>query len=289
MNGAGPQARQKTSELGLRVASALVLLVAVLGFTVVGGQWFAAMCGLALIGIVFEFSSITRAELPNGFRAAMLVSGAAILAAWFLLSPAWAFWVALASVASLALGQFMVNGAVWASIGLAYAAFPFLAMALLRGDTTAGLHSILFVFACVFAADTFAYFVGRAVGGPKLAPKISPNKTWSGFVGGIAGSALIAYVVMSVIGYRPDLGLETAAIVVSCVSQLGDLFESWIKRRFGKKDSGSMIPGHGGLLDRIDGLIFACVAAWLAGISAGGHAFTPGAPGNALIGAITAP
>ena len=289
MNGVEPQARTKTSELGLRVASALVLLVAVLGFTVAGGQWFAAMCGLALIGIVFEFSSVTRAELPNGFRAAMLVSGAAILAAWFLLSPAWAFWVALASVAALALGQFLINRAVWASIGLAYAAFPFLSMALLRGDTTAGLHSILFVFACVFAADTFAYFVGRALGGPKLAPKISPNKTWSGFVGGIAGSALVAYVVMSVIGYQPDLGLETAAIVVSCVSQLGDLFESWIKRRFGKKDSGSMIPGHGGLLDRIDGLIFACVAAWLAGISAGGHPFTPGAPGTALIGAITAP
>jgi phosphatidate cytidylyltransferase len=289
LNKADPQARQNKGELGLRVVSALVLLVAVLAFTVVGGQWFAAMCGLALIGVLFEFSFVTRAELPSGFREAMLVSGAAIVAAWFLASPEWAFRTAVLAIAGLGLAQFMVNRSLWASIGLAYAVLPFLSMALLRGDTNVGLHAILFVFACVFAADTFAYFIGRMVGGPKLAPKISPNKTWSGFLGGIAGSALVAYVVMTVVGYRPDLGLEMAAILVSCVSQLGDLFESWIKRRFGKKDSGSIIPGHGGLLDRIDGLIFACVAAWLAGIAAGGEAFTPGASGSALIGAITTP
>jgi phosphatidate cytidylyltransferase len=286
---ADPQPSRKKGELGLRVVSALVLLVAVLGFTAFGGQWFAAMCGLALIGVLFEFSFVTRAELPGGFREAMLASGAAIVAAWFLASPEWAFRVAALAIAGLGIAQFVLNRSLWASIGLSYAALPFLAMALLRGETNEGLHAILFVFACVFAADTFAYFVGRTVGGPKLAPKISPNKTWSGFLGGIAGSALVAYVVMSVVGYRPDLGLETAAVLLSFVSQLGDLFESWIKRRFGKKDSGSIIPGHGGLLDRIDGLIFACVAAWLAGIAAGGDAFTPGASGSALIGAITAP
>jgi phosphatidate cytidylyltransferase len=289
LNKADPQARQKKGELGLRVVSALVLLAAVLAFTVAGGQWFAAMCGLALIGVLFEFSYVTRAELPGGFREAMLVSGAAIVAAWFMASPEWAFRVAILAIVVLGLAQFVLNRSLWASIGLTYAALPFLSMALLRGDTIEGLHAILFVFACVFAADTFAYFVGRAVGGPKLAPKISPNKTWSGFLGGIAGSALVAYLVMAVVGYRPDLGLETAAILVSCVSQLGDLFESWIKRRFGKKDSGSIIPGHGGLLDRIDGLIFACAAAWFAGIAAGGDAFTPGASGSALIGAITTP
>ncbi len=276
-------------ELALRIVSALVMLTIVLGATFAGGSWFVSFCAMAVFLVATEFSALTRLSLPRGFPAAILAGAAATIAGWFLAGPERAFQVFLLCLALLAMGQFALQKKLWGAACLAYSVLPFLSLSLLRGDSEKGLHAVLFVFACVFAADTFAYFAGRAIGGPKLAPLVSPNKTWSGFAGGLAGSVAVGLLLLVVLGYRPGLMPVEFALGLSLVSQLGDLFESWIKRRFGKKDSGAMIPGHGGLLDRIDGLIFASVAAWIAGILAGGNAFSPGAAGAGLIDAMVTP
>jgi phosphatidate cytidylyltransferase len=281
--------RRPVSELALRVMSAAVMLVLVLGATFAGGQWFVAFCAIAVVFVAMEFSSVTRLSLPRGFAPAILAFAVMTIAAWFIADPRLAFMLFLAGLGSLALAQAVMQGKLWAASGLAYSVLPFLALCLLRGDSEKGLQAILFVFAVVFAADTFAYFCGRAIGGPKLAPAISPNKTWSGFVGGLAGSVIVSLILLRIFGYSPGLLPIEFALAISFVSQMGDLFESWVKRRFGKKDSGAMIPGHGGLLDRIDGLIFASVAAWVAAIAAGGDAFVPGSSGSALIDAMVMP
>jgi len=155
-------------------------------------------------------------------------------------------------------------------VALAYAALPFVALVEMRAGG-AGLFIILFVFACVWGADTFAYFFGKTLGGPKLAPAISPNKTWSGFVGGFIGAIAISVLLELAFSYPVGTGAVLLAVILAFASQIGDLFESWVKRRFGHKDSGKLIPGHGGVLDRIDGLIFAIIAAWLISL-----AFIPG-------------
>ncbi|NJR13015.1 MAG: phosphatidate cytidylyltransferase [Phyllobacteriaceae bacterium] len=123
-----------------------------------------------------------------------------------------------------------------------------------------GLGAVLVLFAIVWGTDIGAYFVGRKIGGPKLAPRISPGKTRSGAVGGIAVAALAAFVVSAITGFGHPAGVFFAAVFVSIVSQLGDLFESFLKRRFHIKDSGWIIPGHGGVFDRVDGLIPAAIA-----------------------------
>ncbi len=281
--------RRPVPELALRVMSAAVMLVLVLGATFAGGPWFVAFCAIALVFVALEYSALVRLSLPRGFAPAIVAISVATVAAWFFADPRTAFMLFLLGLGALALAQAAMQGKLWAASGLAYSVLPFLALALLRGDSEKGLHAILFVFAVVFAADTFAYFSGRAIGGPKLAPAISPNKTWAGFIGGLIGSVIISLILLRIFGYRPGLLPVEFALGISLVSQLGDLFESWIKRRFGKKDSGAMIPGHGGLLDRIDGLIFASVAAWVAAIAAGGDAFTPGSSGAALIDAMVMP
>jgi len=284
-----PKAGRPIPELGLRIISALVMLAVVLAATLAGGQWFAGFLAVAVVPVILEFSAITRPSLPHGFATAMLVMGIAVVIMWFAAGPSWALQLAGLAMLMLAVAQYGLHRKLWAATGLAYALLPFFALTLLRGDILPGLHAILFVFACVFATDTFAYFAGRALGGPKLAPSISPKKTWSGFAGGLAGSIIVALGVMAAVGYRPTIAMALAAAGLSLTSQMGDLFESWIKRRFGKKDSGALIPGHGGLLDRVDGLIFASVAAWAAALSVSEAGLVPGLAGAGLMEAIAAP
>src|SRR5262249_46317865 len=132
--------------------------------------------------------------------------------------------------------------------------------------------AIIFLFAVVWGTDIIAYFVGRAVGGPKLAPQISPKKTWSGALGGVA-AAIAAAVAVVLAGGLPNMAVVALlAVGLSIIAQAGDLFESVLKRRFGAKDSSQLIPGHGGLMDRLDGFLTAVVAATLIGLAHGGVA-----------------
>ena len=155
------------------------------------------------------------------------------------------------------------RGSWWLPGGIFYAGLTGIALAAIRDDDAVGLVAMLFVFAVVWGTDILAYFVGRAIGGPKLAPRISPGKTWSGAIGGtVAGVAAGTAVALAHFPITSPW-IPGIALLLSIASQIGDLFESFIKRRFGVKDSSKLIPGHGGVMDRVDGLVFASFAAFL--------------------------
>ncbi len=144
---------------------------------------------------------------------------------------------------------------MWRLIGLVYVAIPCACLLWIRSQADGGFL-VLTLLLAVWATDIGAYFAGRIIGGAKLAPAISPNKTWAGLGGGMIAAALITMIATSFSPYPKSIGSAVAVgLAIAVLGQVGDLFESWLKRRAGVKDSGSLIPGHGGLLDRIDGLI----------------------------------
>jgi phosphatidate cytidylyltransferase len=140
----------------------------------------------------------------------------------------------------------------------------------LRQDAALGLVAIVFLFAVVWATDIAAYFAGRALGGPKLWPAVSPKKTWSGAIGGLLGGVAAGLLVVKTAGLAIAPMLVLVAFGLSIVSQGGDLLESSIKRRFHAKDASQLIPGHGGLMDRLDGFLTAAAAAVMVGLLRGG-------------------
>ena len=252
-------------ELKLRIISGIILAAVVLAATWYGGLAFRALSALIGLLIYYEWSTITG--LPREQPAANVVGWAgqgAIALAILVERFDWALG-ALLALFLVAIGFVILRGVSrWFPAGVVYAGLTGIALAEIRGADLSGLHAMLFLFAVVWATDILAYFVGRAIGGPKLAPKISPGKTQSGAAGGavsaiIAGS-LIAYIFVPGADW---LVAAAVAFILSVCSQAGDLFESFIKRRFGVKDSSHLIPGHGGVMDRVDGLIFACFAAFL--------------------------
>lgn len=165
----------------------------------------------------------------------------------------------IVSLAVLGLGSIAVftvcKGDKWLVAGVAYIGLPTVALIGLRGDSEIGRQTVYWLLGVVWASDIGAYFTGRALGGPKLAPRISPGKTWAGFCGGVAFAGGVGAIVAAVLELNELWSLAVISAVLGGIAQGGDLFESWIKRRFGVKDSGNLIPGHGGLLDRVDALI----------------------------------
>lgn len=258
------------SNLQLRILSALVLAAVVLGLTYIGGLPFRLLCALIAGAVFYEWSRMARAEpasgaglLPEALLAVFIVALVAGLSASVLLLLLAAM-VVVTAIAGMARGT-----GQWDASGLAYAGLSGLTLALLRDGDHSGLLAILFLFAVVWATDIFAYFVGRAVGGPKLAPSISPGKTQSGALGGAVGAVVAGLLVAVAAGASNLVELGVVALVLSAVSQAGDLFESWVKRRHGCKDSSLLIPGHGGVMDRVDGLVAAALALYLFGCISG--------------------
>lgn len=194
-----------------------------------------------------------------------LALGAAYVGGW----PFVLFWTA-AALAVLWEWLALVKGALWIVAGILYAGIMLAAPLLLRGDIEFGLHAILLLFAVVWTTDILGYFAGRAFGGPKLWPAISPKKTWSGAIGGTLGAIVVAVIVARLLGPFNAGAIAAVAFVLSVMAQLGDLFESWIKRKFGAKDAGHLIPGHGGVMDRLDGFWAAAFAGCLLGLLRGG-------------------
>ena len=158
-------------------------------------------------------------------------------------------------------------------------ASPFSARRCIRRDAAWGFVAVLFVALTVWATDIFAYAVGRAIGGPLLWPRVSPNKTWAGAVGGVVGGVAAGTSVAYASGVDKLVAVGIVALLLSVLTQAGDLFESAVKRRFGAKDAGSLIPGHGGLMDRLDGFLVAALVALLIGILRQG----PDAPAQGLL------
>jgi phosphatidate cytidylyltransferase len=245
------------ADFSTRVLSAAVLLPVAVGCLWVGGWLWAALVAAGSVGLALEFVGMVRqGPLPSREVAAVpaLVFLAAILAA------AGLAWVGLAVLAAGALLAWRLLGRAPA-FGVPYIGLTAIALIWLRAD--GGFGRVLALLLVVWATDIFAYVAGRLVGGPKLAPTISPGKTWSGAAGGLAGALLVGWTA------APGAwGLAVAALL-SVVSQIGDLFESGLKRRYGKKDSGHLIPGHGGLLDRMDGVLAAAPVAALLALAGG--------------------
>jgi phosphatidate cytidylyltransferase len=259
------------SNLQQRVISAIVMAALTLMLTWLGGLPFRLFCAGITALIFYEWTHMARPG--NGAALGLLPEALILVFIGALIAGVPALWLLLLVamlVAVAAVAARIREAAHWEASGVAYAALSGFSLAYLRDDNHSGLMAILFLFAVVWATDIAAYFVGRAVGGPKLAPSISPGKTQSGAVGGAVGG-LVAGVLLAIAagaGNLVQLGL--AALALSIVSQVGDLFESWVKRRHGAKDSSNLIPGHGGVMDRVDGLVAAAFALYVIGwVSAG--------------------
>jgi phosphatidate cytidylyltransferase len=255
-------ARAEPGDFYLRLASALVLAPLALAAIWIGGAVFAALVTVAALLLGWEWARLARCRQA----AATAIALAAALAC-----VALALGAALGAVVIVAAGAALaflldrgVPGALWAALGSVVIALPCLACLSFAGE--AGRLGLLWLFLTVWATDTGALLLGRAVGGPRLAPMLSPNKTWAGLAGGLIAAAIMGWAVMRVAG--ASASLVVASLGASIAAQLGDLAESATKRRFGVKDSGHLIPGHGGLLDRLDGMLAASVLAWLMALTA---------------------
>lgn len=208
----------RPSDFGMRVVSAVVM-VAVAGAALWLGNWYwSAFVALVALGVFFEWSRLT-----------------------------------------MAFARSMMAKLLWHFAGLLYIGIAATVIAVLRWDAY-GLGPLALMLALVVAVDVGAYLVGRTVGGPKIAPKISPSKTWAGLFGGIVGAGIVMGTTIYLLA-EPPLPISTllwalvVAVSAAVIAQVGDFFESWMKRRAGVKDSGNLLPGHGGLFDRLDGLL----------------------------------
>ena len=261
------------SELRARVASSAVLISVALLATYAGGWLFRAFWLAAGLAIALEWTAMTKVEprRPLQVIAAIgLLTVSALVFSGHKLAGALA--LGLAILAAAVLGR-TGRDRTWAAAGLAYAAVIVLVPPLVRDRPDLGIVGILWMFAVVWATDIAAYFTGRRFGGPKLWARVSPKKTWSGFAGGsVAGVAAgMAVAAASVrLDWAPPVGMVLVAAmsgIASVLAQLGDLGESAMKRRSAVKDSGRLIPGHGGVMDRLDGYwaAAACIGLVLAG------------------------
>jgi phosphatidate cytidylyltransferase len=257
------------SNLLLRVLSSLVMAPLAIAAAYYGGPVFGCFWGLAALGVLWEWDALVCAH----DRDPVLALGAVTLIGSGLLLAFDRTGTALALIALGALGIATLASRIrraWSTAGLIYAAALLIAPVALRRDDTLGFAAILFLFVIVWVTDIAAYFVGRALGGPKLMPRVSPNKTWSGTVGGTLAGVLGGLLVAQQFDLGGLAAIAAVALVLSVVSQSGDLAESAIKRRFNVKDASGLIPGHGGLMDRLDGFVAAATAAAIIGVLRGG-------------------
>jgi phosphatidate cytidylyltransferase len=254
------------SELALRVCSALVLAPLAVAAAYCGSWPFALFWSAAAVGALYEWNSLIVRQRPA------LVTGVLAVALALGLAAAGYLGLALIVLVTGSLGTATLGPAgrrVWTGMGVLYATVLGAAPILLRSDLEYGFVAIMFLFAVVWATDTSAYVAGRIMGGPKLLPRVSPQKTWTGAFGGVAG-AIIAALAVAELSNLSALSTTALAALLSVLAEAGDLFESFLKRRFNAKDSSGLIPGHGGLLDRLDGFIAAAFAAGMIGIVRGG-------------------
>lgn len=270
-----PARAAKFGDLGQRVLSAVVMIAAAVVALIFGGPAFAVFWAAAGVAINWEWQRLVGGpDLAARFVAGGIATVAAAFAVNFAGSPPIAGAAASALLAGAGFSAWRAGAgrALWAAGGVVYAGAMAAAVCALRASNEYGAAAIAVLFAIVWGTDVFAYFGGRFVGGPKLWPAISAGKTWSGtIIGAFSGAALGVFVARIAAG--SDLALLptfAVALLVSAVSQLGDLFESAIKRKFDVKDSSNLIPGHGGVMDRLDGFTFAAIFAAILGVLRGG-------------------
>ncbi len=266
-------------DLRKRALTAALLGPAALACVWLGAYWYTGLMALCVAGLSWEYVRMCGGRsraLPGALVPLFVLLACAISA----------FSERLAGVPVAGAILLVGAAAAWFSArrrgmppiflgaGVLYIGIAGMALIELRHDNEAGRENVLFLLLIVWASDTFAYLAGRFFGGPKLAPAISPGKTWSGALGGLAGAMFVGVIAAEFMEPRAS-GLHAILVagVLGMVSQAGDLAESWLKRRFGVKDSSQLIPGHGGLLDRLDGILAAApvAAIWSAVLGMGVH------------------
>jgi phosphatidate cytidylyltransferase len=268
--GGAKAAPAETENLLRRTASALVLAPLAIGAAVWGGWLFAAACAITAVIVLWEWTGLVARA--TDWR--IVAPGVAVLCAAAVLlqqKAPFAAGAAIAIGASITAGAAMMlrnrEGAspAWMASGVVYAGIIPMALIPLRSDPEMGPAALFFVFATVWATDIFAYLIGGMLRGPLLWPRLSPKKTWAGAIGGLTGGIAAGSAVAYASAGTQPLIAGFLAVMLSIAAQVGDLFESWVKRRYGAKDSGRLIPGHGGVMDRVDGLLVAGLVAVLIG------------------------
>lgn len=244
--------------LRLRIISAVALAIPTLGAIQAGAPYYDIL--IALLGgvMAWEWSRLCLGKF--GFPGAILclyVASIPILKLYGIPIFDVLIWAPGILLVLLALTYKQGKPALWFSLGALYLAIPIAAFDWLRALPEHGLEVVYWLALIVWATDIGGYFVGRKVGGPKLAPRISPKKTWAGLFGGMAGAFIVGLACANIGDWTHPLLVAVLSSGLAVVAQIGDLFESHVKRRFGQKDSSQIIPGHGGVLDRLDGMMSA--------------------------------
>ncbi len=281
LSGEETMAKPISSELVLRFNSALVLVAISVTATYAGPDTFGGLILFFAALMSWEWCRVVRGR---GFDGIFVLQIAAIVCAGVLtlkshpgvavgviVGATWiSFWIHVRSG--------LKSDPWWSAAGFYYAGFPAIALIAIRQDPDYGFYAILYLFLVVWSADTGAFFTGRLIGGPKLAPSISPNKTWSGLFGGACAACCAGALFALWLGRTSVPVVAGVSVILAIISQAGDLGESFVKRVFGVKNSSGLIPGHGGVLDRLDGLVFAAMGAGLIAVLD-----DPLQPGRALL------
>lgn len=260
----------KSDALRLRILSASILAPLAIVAAWLGGALLAAvtLVGAGLMG--WEWGRLTDRGQFGGRGVLVAATEVAGVGTAILGAPMLALGVVLAGgVARVAWPGPERNASLWAGIGTLWIGAACVGLLWLAADPAAGRATILWLFAVVWATDSAAYLVGRWAGGPRLAPRWSPKKTWSGALGGLAAAGLVGAITAKILGFSMPSPVLWLSMGLSVAVQAGDLAESAAKRRFGVKDTSGLIPGHGGLLDRLDGMLAAFVVAALMTLARG--------------------
>ncbi len=258
------------TELLKRIASAVILAPLVLYLIYSGGYGYSVLITLAMLLMGWEWVRLWSKPAVSKRVYAAFSSTCLLLTATAIAHYHEAFFLEAMIVALVltAIWFFIIfmrstgNPLRWGFLGILYVTLPCISLLFIRnyGDDKTGMMLTFYLMAVVWATDIGAYFAGRIIGGPKIAPKISPKKTWAGLIGGSILAVIGALFVLKLSDFQISAWqVALASVLLAVVSQMGDFFESWVKRYFGVKDSGNIIPGHGGILDRVDGLLFASV------------------------------
>lgn len=238
----------KANELRSRVIVGMLLIAAAVLAEYFGGIFLWLLVVLMALGIMSEWAGLTGRRDNRRLAMYALSVPLAIMSPW----AAGPSFLALGLIMGAAMFVAVFDRSAKLAAGVFYAGLPALAIVYLR-DIDQGILIVFWTLALVWATDIGAYFSGRAIGGPKLAPQFSPNKTWAGLIGGVILTAVVSYLLH--LYWALPLYLALLSIPLAVLAQMGDLFESWLKRKAGAKDSGTIFPGHGGVMDRLDGLI----------------------------------
>lgn len=265
------------SDFSTRLVSGIAMAVIAAGALAAGAAAFNALVFVLALVLSWEWGRLVHgrgAEIVIAVHVGAAALAVGLAALGFVGLGLLALPIGAILAALLSLGRH----SLFAALGVFYATLPAVTLIWLRSDPTYGLRAAVFVILVVIAADTGAFLAGRGLAGPKLWPSISPNKTWAGLFGGVLAGGMTGALMALAVPGSSALRLGATAAVLAFLAQMGDLMESAMKRRFGAKDTSALIPGHGGIMDRLDGLVIAATAAGLTGFFVDVHS-----PARALL------